>query len=70
MPKGKESVQNAPPKRKESVQNAPPREIESMQNASPHNKESQQSLYLEEILTQLLREKWEGFNRRIKMWQK
>ena len=58
------------PKGKESVQSAPPKGTESMQNAFSSNSESQQSLYLEEILTKSLKEKWEGFNGKIKAWQK
>jgi len=50
----------------ESMQNAPPRGIESMQSVSFYNTESQQTLYLEKILTRELKEKWEGFNNRIK----
>ena len=57
-----ESVQSALPKGTESVQSAPLRGIESMQNTSPYNTKSQQPLYLEEILTRELKEKWEGFN--------
>ena len=41
-----------------------------MQSASFYNTESQQSLYLKEILTQLPRKKWEGFDRKIRVWQK
>jgi len=46
----------------ESVQSAPPKGTESMQSASLYNTESQQILYLKEILTRELKEKWEGFN--------
>jgi len=55
-------MQSTPPKGTESVQSTPPKEIESMQSASFYNTESQQPLYLEEILTRELGEKWEGFN--------
>ena len=68
-PVGTESMQSAPPKRTESVQDALPRGIESMQSASLYNTKSQQILYLEEILTKELKEKWEGFNSQIKAWQ-
>jgi len=63
---GTENMQNAPPKRTESVQSAPPKRTESMQSASLYNTESQQSLYSEEILTQKVNKKWEGFNSKIK----
>ena len=59
-------MQNAPPKGTESVQDTPPKGTESIQNASPYNIESQQILYLKEILTRELREKWKEFNNRIK----
>jgi len=59
---GTKSVQSAPLKGIESVQSALLRGIESMQSVSPYNTESQQPLYLEEILTKKLKEKWEGFN--------
>ena len=62
MPKGIESMQNAPLKRTESVQDTPPKGIKSMQNAFLYNTESQQILYLEEILTRELEKEWEGFN--------
>ena len=53
------------------MQDTPPKGTESMLKASPSkNNESQQFLYLEEILTRLLREEWEGFDKRIKVWQK
>ena len=39
------------PKGKESVQEAPPRGTKSMQSVSPYNTESHQPLYSEEILT-------------------
>ena len=59
------------PKGKESVQSAPLKETESMQNVFFNcNIESQQFLYLEEILTKSLKEKWEGFDSQIKTWQK
>ena len=59
MPKGIESVKNSPLKGKESVH-----------SVLFSNTDSQQSLYLKEVLTKLLREEWEGFNGRIKAWQK
>ena len=59
MPKGKKSVQSAFFKGKEN-----------MQDTSLSKIKSQQFLYLKEILTKLLKEKWEGFNERIKAQQK
>jgi len=47
-----------------------PKGTESIQSVSPKNNKSQQFLYLEEILTKSTGEKWEEFNRRIKVWQK
>ena len=51
-----------PPEGIESVCSVPPKGTESMQNVSPYNTESQQTLYLEEVLTRELGEKWEEFN--------
>jgi len=68
-PVGTKSVQSAPPKGIESVQSAPPKGIESMQSAFFYTTESQQPLYSEEILTQNVGKKWEGFNSWIKAWQ-
>ena len=47
-----------------------PKEKESIQSAFFNNNKSQQFLYLEEILTKLPGEEWEGFNGKIKAWQK
>jgi len=66
---GIESVQSALFKGTESMQDAPPRGIKSMQSVSLYNTESQQTLYLEEILTRELGEKWKEFNSQIKAWQ-
>ena len=52
MPKGTESVQNAPPKGTKSIHNVP-----------LHNTESHQPLYSEEILTQKVSKNWKEFNR-------
>ena len=57
-------------KGKESVQNALFKGTKSMQNAFLNNVESQQFLYLEEILTKLPGEEWEGFDENIKAWEK
>ena len=47
-----------------------PKKTESMHDAFFNNLKSQQFLYLEEILTKLLKKNWERFDGRIKIWQK
>jgi len=54
------------PKGIESVQDAPLRGIESIHSVPPHNTESHQPLYSEEIFMQKVSKNWEGFNRQIK----